>query len=286
VISDNQLNSDLTNDLSNIVAVTFSGGGSGPDSGGSDTSNSEVRSVFADNAQTAHALSGAYHVLLGGVPNEAGFVSLINSAVSTNFGAGPGPVFNAENIFINLINNLVQGNSAAKARFDQIATGTTLEEKIASIYQALVPPSKQTAAGLDFLTSPSNIAFYQAVAAERGVAGTDGAAVVAMASLMKIVVDGNYGIGNSIKDLALAIAAGNDALPASGSSFTDIEVADGNAFDDDDAAAMAFTAARLAAPAPFVYIDPSSDGRICTMMGDCVVVTGLDAAATLAPAWA
>ena len=65
------------------------------------------------------------------------------------------------------------------------------------------------------------------------------APIIAMASLLNIVVGENIGVGNAINDLAQAIAAGNDALPASGSSFTDIEVADGTAFDSDDAAAIA-----------------------------------------------
>lgn len=101
--------------------------------------------LFAANPHIAGGISAAYEVLLGGVPTEAGFTYLINTALSTNFGAGPGPIFNAENIFINLANNLVQGNSTAHAIFDQLATGNTLAENITSIYQAIIPPSYQTA---------------------------------------------------------------------------------------------------------------------------------------------
>lgn len=269
--------SNPDNNMSNVVQITLSGGPSGSGNGGPTQPSAEVRSAFAANTDAANGLSAAYHVLLGGVPNEAGFVSLINSAVSTNFGAGPGPVFNTENIFINLINNLVQGNQTAKARFDAIATGTTLQEKITSIYQALVPPSKQTAEGLAFLTSAQNIAFYQGVAAERGVAGTDGAAIVAMASLLKIVVGENIGVGNAINDLAQAVAAGNAALPASGSTFTDIEVADGTAFDADDAAAIARMAAA-AEPAPFAYVDDGG-GPVSDHEGHNVQLSGAAVAA-------
>lgn len=271
------LDDNESNNFSNPVQITLSGGPSGSGNGGPTQPSAEVRTAFAANTDAANGLSAAYHVLLGGVPNEAGFVSLINSAVSTNFGAGPGPVFNTENIFINLINNLVQGNQTAEARFDAIATGTTLQEKITSIYQALVPPSKQTAEGLAFLTSAQNIAFYQGVAAERGVAGTDGAAIVAMASLLKIVVGENIGVGNAINDLAQAVAAGNAALPASGSTFTDIEVADGTAFDADDAAAIARMAAA-AEPAPFAYADDGG-GLVSDHEGHNVQLSGTAVAA-------
>ena len=55
--------------------------------------------LFAAKSDTAKGLASAYEVLLAGVPNEAGFTFLINSAASTNFGAGPGVTFNQENIF-------------------------------------------------------------------------------------------------------------------------------------------------------------------------------------------
>ena len=209
--------------------------------------------LFAAYPDTAKGLASAYEVLQAGVPNEAGFTFLINSAVSTNFGAGAGVVFNQENIFINLVNNLVQGNASAKARFDALATGTTLQEKVASLYTALIPASKQSAEGLAFITRADGLQFYQSVAAERGVAGTDGAAIVSLASLLKIVVTGDYGIGNAVNDLIKAVAAGNAAIPAAGSTLTALEIADGTAFDADDAVALA----RLAAPAATtdIYVD-------------------------------
>jgi hypothetical protein len=194
-----------------------------------------VTGVFANNAETVEAIAAAYQTLLGGVPNESGFRALVEVATTTNFGAGPGPVFNTENKFINLVNNLVQGNVTARAEFDNIGTGDTLAEKIAAVYQAIIPASHQTADGLIYLTRPDGISFYEEVAAERGVAGTDGAAIVAMAALLKIAVGEDIGIGNSINDLMSAVAAGNDMLPASGGVLTDIEVADGSQFDGDDA---------------------------------------------------
>tara|TARA_R110002020_G_scaffold367683_3_gene579543 strand:- start:3981 stop:5834 length:1854 start_codon:yes stop_codon:yes gene_type:complete len=204
----------------------------------------DMKQLFAANPDTAKGLASAYEVLQAGVPNEAGFVFLINSAVSTNFGAGAGVVFNQENIFINLVNNLVQGNADAKVRFDALAIGTTLQEKVASLYNSLIPASKQSADGLAFITRADGLKFYQEVAAERGVAGTDGAAIVSLASLLKIVVTGDYGIGNAVNDLIKAVADGNAAIPASGTTLTPIETADGTAFDADDAAALA----RLAVP--------------------------------------
>lgn len=207
------------------------GGGGAPGPG--------IIDLFTSNPTTAKGLAAAYDTLLGGVPNEAGFVSLIKAALTTNYGAGPGPVFNAENIFINLVNNLVQGNSEASAAFRAIAQGTTLAQKIAAIYSEIIPPSYQSAEGLDWLTRADGIAFYQKVAAERGVAGTEGAAIVAMASLTKIAVDQNIGIGNSVNDLIRAVLNGTDALPASGNSLTPVENADGNYFDGDDGWAMA-----------------------------------------------
>ena len=207
--------------------------------------------LFEYFSDAAKGLSGAYQTLLAGVPNEAGFKFLINSAVSTNFGAGPGPVFNQENIFINLVNNLVQGNADAKARFDALATGNTLQEKVTSLYNGLIPTSKQTADGLAFITRPDGLKFYQDVAAERGVAGTDGAAIVSLASLLKIVVTGDYGVGNAVNDLIKAVATGSAAIPAAGTTLTPLETADGTAFDADDAVALA----RIATPStvPEIY---------------------------------
>ncbi|PHR20405.1 MAG: hypothetical protein COA37_15340 [Hoeflea sp.] len=194
-----------------------------------------MKDLFSTQSETVQALSAAYAFLLGGVPNEAGYTFLINGAVSTNFGAGAGVTFNQENKFINLVNNLVQDNVNAKAQFNSIASGTTLQEKITAIYKAVVPLSKQSDEGLAFITRADGLKFYQDVAAERGVAGTDGAAIVALASLLKIAVTGDYGIGNSVNDLLKAVAAGSSAIPISGSTLTPIETADGNAFDADDA---------------------------------------------------
>lgn len=196
-----------------------------------------IKALFAINNDTALGLSAAYQMLLGGLPNQEGFKFLIENAVSTNFGAGAGPIFNTENIYINLTNNLVQGNTAAKAAFSALATGTTLTAKVTSLYEAIIPVAHQKAEGLAYLTRPDGLAFYNQVAAERGVAGNDGAAIVAMASLMKIATDQNIGIGNAIRDLLQAVAAGSDFVPVNGTVFTPIETADGTAFDGDDATA-------------------------------------------------
>jgi hypothetical protein len=205
--------------------------------GGALVQASLIKGLFAANSNTAMALSAAYQMLFGGLPNQEGFKFLIENAVSTNFGAGPGPTFNAENIYINLTNNLVQGNTAAKAAFAALVTGTTLTAKVTSLYEAIIPVAHQKAEGLAFITRPDGLVFYSQVAAERGVAGTDGAAIVAMASLLKIAADQNIGIGNAVRDLLQAVAAGSDFIPVNGTVFTPIETADGIAFDGDDASA-------------------------------------------------
>lgn len=205
--------------------------------GGALVQASLIQALFAANSNTAMGLSAAYQMLFGGLPNQEGFKFLIENAVATNFGAGAGPTFNAENIYINLTNNLVQGNTAAKAAFAALATGTSLTAKVTSLYEAIIPVAHQKAEGLAFITRPDGLAFYSQVAAERGVAGTDGAAIVAMASLMKIATDQNIGIGNAVRDLLQAVAAGSDFIPVNGTVFTPIETADGVAFDGDDATA-------------------------------------------------
>lgn len=193
-----------------------------------------LASSFAAQPDIAKGLSAAYETLLGGVPNQAGFMALIDTAVSTNFGAGPGPVFNTENIFINLANSLAQGNATAAAKFASLSSGSTVSEKVASLYAALVPSANQSADGLAYLSGPQQLAFYQNVAAERGVAGDDGAAIVAMASLLEIVVRQDIGVGNAVNDLIKAVAAGSAQVPASGGVFTPVEMADGTTFDADD----------------------------------------------------
>ena len=217
-------------------------------------SSVSMTDLFSAKPDIAKGLASAYEVLLAGVPSEAGFTFLINSAVSTNFGAGAGVVFNQENIFINLVNNLVQGNASAKARFDTLAAGATLEAKVTSLYNGLIPASKQSAEGLAFITRADGLKFYQDVAAERGVAGTDGAAIVSLASLLKIVVTGDYGVGNAVNDLIKAVAAGSAAIPATGTTLTPLETADGTAFDADDAAALARMASASATSE--VYASP------------------------------
>ncbi len=116
-----------------------------------------IKGLFAANGNTAMGLSAAYQMLLGGLPNQEGFKFLIESAVSSNFGAGVGTTFNAENIYINLTNNLVQGNTAAKAAFATLATGTTLTQKVTSLYNAIIPVAYQKADGLAFITARTGL---------------------------------------------------------------------------------------------------------------------------------
>ena len=96
----------------------------------------EIEKAFLENLGLATGLTASYQSLLDGVPNKSGYISLINSAIASNFGAGAGVVFNEENIFINLLNNLVHGNTVAAAKFATLSAGATLVEKITSIYCA------------------------------------------------------------------------------------------------------------------------------------------------------
>jgi hypothetical protein len=185
------------------------------------------------NLSQLKGLSIAYN-LLGGAPSIAGYTALINANNASNFGAGPGPVFNDENVYINTLNALYQGNPDAKTAFDAIVSGgASLSDKLTLVYNKLVPADARTDAGLNFFKSQS--AFYEARAAELGVAGSNGAALVAYASLAKIAVDNDIGgLGDSINDLVAAVLDGSAALPEDGAAFTPLETADGTAFDGDD----------------------------------------------------
>lgn len=180
-----------------------------------------LQRLFAEQADTAKALTGAYSILLGGTPNQQGYVSLINTAVSTNYGAGPGPVFNQENIFINSFNSLVQGNDAAKSAFLALLGGkTTLSEQVAALYAAFVPAADQTAEGLAFFTRPEGLKFYQDVATERGVAGDTGGAIIALSSLVNILTNSGQGIGAQINAVAQDVIDGSTAIPEISTDFT------------------------------------------------------------------
>ncbi len=186
------------------------------------------------NLAQVKAIAATYQILLGGIPSIAGFDFLVKSNLESNFGAGAGPIFNDENIFINVVNSLVQGNSAAAATFAGLATGATLADKIAAIYSKIIPLSKQSADGLAFLTRPEGLKFYQDVAKERGITTESGAAIVALASLLKIAADAKIGVGNPANDLVLSITDGSATLPATSAVVLPIETVDGSKFDGDD----------------------------------------------------
>jgi VCBS repeat-containing protein len=185
--------------------------------------------LFDANPDAAKGIAAAYDVLLGGVPTVAGFTFLINRLIVTNYGSNdPAVQFNEENIFINITNALVQGNDAAAERFEILAGGPTdLADQVAALYNALVPESVSSAEGLAFLTRPEALQFYRDVAADRGVAGEDGAAIVALASLLKILVHTDVGPGGEVNDFIASVDNGSAELPASGSAFTPIEDAIG-----------------------------------------------------------
>lgn len=197
----------------------------------------QLAALIQANEAAAKAIAAAYELGLGGVPNQEGFTVLINNLKATNFGSNnPNIVFNDENIFINVINALVQGNPTAAASFAAITAGaSSLADKVEAFYNALVPEAARSAEGLAYLTRPDALAFYAQVAAERGVAGPDGAAIVALASMTNVFVKSDLaGIGDSVNDLYAAILDGSAVLPATGDTFTPIETADGTKFDADD----------------------------------------------------
>ncbi len=211
--------------------------------------------LFAANLSQGKAIAAAYQILLGGTPAIAGFEFLIKGNLSTNFGAGPGPVFNDENIFINVTNSLVQGNPTATAAFNTLAAGATLAEKITSLYTKIIPASKQSAEGIAFITRPDGLKFYQDVARERGITAENGPAVTALASLLKIAVDGKSGIGNPVSDLIAMIADGSAGLPAASQVVLPIETIDGTTFDADDAPdAMPGFSGPAPAPVPIIGV--------------------------------
>ncbi len=168
----------------------------------------------------------------------------MNGNNATNFGSGSSAVFNDENIYINIANALISGNGTASASFAAIATGSTLADQVTSIYRAFVPASLQTDAGLAFLIRPAGLAFYQQVAAERGITSANGAATVAFASLLKIAVTEDYtGIGDGVNDLINSINDGSSTLPETSATFIPIETVDGTNHDADDGGTLgiAFT---------------------------------------------
>lgn len=187
----------------------------------------------AQNLSQFKGLTAAYVVTGFGVPSIAGYTALINENNSTNFGAGGTTVFNDENIYINTLNALYQGNADARTAFDAILVGAaSVQDKLNAIYNATVPSSAQTDAGRAYFQSQAE--FYANRAAELNIPGDNGFAVVAQASLLKIVVDADLsGIGDSINDLRAAVADGS-AVIADAAAFTPLETADGTNFDADD----------------------------------------------------
>ena len=195
----------------------------------------ELSTLFTANASQAKALTAVYQTLLDGVPNIGGYTALIEGNVTSNFGAGEGTTFNDENIFINIANSLIAGNATATAKFATLSAGSTLKNQVEALYNSLIPVAAQTDAGREFMTRPDALAFYTAAAAERGITSAEGPAIIAFASILKVTVDEDLGVGNAVNDLIAAVKDGSAVLPDSGDVFTPIEDADGTKFDGDDA---------------------------------------------------
>ncbi|MCA9170911.1 MAG: hypothetical protein KDB23_24720, partial [Planctomycetales bacterium] len=60
----------------------------------------DLAALVAENEDAAAAIASAYEILLGGVPNVAGFTFLIENALATNYGSNDASIeFNQENVF-------------------------------------------------------------------------------------------------------------------------------------------------------------------------------------------
>lgn len=199
------------------------------------TTLAELNALVQAHSDTFEGIAAAYETLLYGVPSINGFAYLINNAIATNYGAHDNAIeFNRENIFINITNALVLGNDGALQAFQKMmGEASTLSDKILAIVDDLVPGSVSDA-GRAYLTRPEALSFYENVAVERGVAGPDGSAVVALASILDIIVRENRGMGDAVNDLVAAISNGSADLPQRGKAFTPIGIADGFDFDSSD----------------------------------------------------
>lgn len=233
--------SDATVDLTTFVPSTLAGLTSLIDS-------------TTQNLSQFKAISAAY-TLLGGVPGIEGYIALINANNASNFGAGVGPVFNDETIYINIANALYQGNPEFKSTIDSsLSSAATLAEKLSLVYDDVIAASARSADGKAFFQSQSE--FYLAKAAELGIAGINGAALVAKAALTKIAVDSALaGIGDTINDLLNAVKAGNAAIPATSTTLIPTEDADGTAFDSNDVAVTARLLGPSSEDVEYIYND-------------------------------
>ncbi|MEZ5782466.1 MAG: hypothetical protein R3D70_12730 [Rhizobiaceae bacterium] len=115
----------------------------------------DLAALVAENEDAAAAIASAYEILLGGVPNVAGFTFLIENALATNYGSNDASIeFNQENVFINVFNALVQGNTDAVAAFSRRSRClATLIDKVTAIYETLFG-CVQSAAVLPYVTRP------------------------------------------------------------------------------------------------------------------------------------
>ncbi len=257
--SDDSLTKDPTSDRSTSNGQTSSSSATDDSQSNSSSSSSassdglSFAGLFMANLSQGKAIAAAYQTFLGGVPSKAGFDFLIKGNLATNFGAGSGKAFNDENIYINVVNALVQGNPAAEAKFEDLASGKTLADQITSLYENIIPQTKQTAEGLAFLIRPDGLKFYQDAAKERGIPADKGPAIVAMASILKIAVDGKIGIGNPVNDLVVSIADGSSELPSTSTVLLAIESVDGTKLDADDAPDV-MPGFWAAPPAPIVGV--------------------------------
>ena len=193
----------------------------------------------SQNLYQFKAFTVAYNLLLGGVPNIDGYTTLINTNDDTNFGAktstSDGPMFNQENVYINIANALYQGNPTAHSAFDAIASGASIQDQLNAVYDAVVQAADRTDAGRAAFVAQAD--FYAAKAAELGISGSHGAALVGFAGLLNIVVrDDLGGIGDTTNDLLAAVHDGSAMLPQSGDVFTPAETADGTNYDGDNSA--------------------------------------------------
>lgn len=234
----------------------------------------------AQNTDQFGALSAAYQLLLRGVPSQEGFDYLITTNNDTNFGSFSTVRFNEENIYINVMNALYQGNGSARAAFADIVPFGSLQAKLAAVYDFIIHPAEQSASGRAYFISQSD--FYWQRASELGISGSDGAALVGMAALTKIAAASDLaGIGDTINDLIDAVASETSRIPETG-GLTAVEFADGNQFDGDDGF---FALARTTNDEGFDYLGNTQSNALVGDAGlpsDGVFIIGTTSPAELA----
>ncbi len=196
----------------------------------------------SEEPEAFNSITIMYNELLGGIPSKNGYETLVWRVLDTNYGYSEGynyglREFNQENAFINIANSLIGGNDEAAETFTSwLGNTTTLKGQVEALYRKLIAPTAQNREGIDWLTRPEALAFYEGVALERGVGGEHAAAIAALGSIATIAIQSEVGIGDTLHDLRNAILDGSYVLPETSTDLLDPEIADGVNYDGNDSA--------------------------------------------------